>query len=59
MTKRQNIGGTTLEISEIEFAYLAFELLQGKWRLQILCIVRSGPIRLGQLGKGDSQSVQE
>jgi DNA-binding HxlR family transcriptional regulator len=25
------------------------ELLQGKWRLQILCAMRTGPVRLGQL----------
>lgn len=30
-------------------AALAVNLLQGKWRLQILCIMRSGPVRLGQL----------
>lgn len=25
------------------------EILQGKWKLQILCAMRSGPVRLGQL----------
>jgi DNA-binding HxlR family transcriptional regulator len=29
----------------------AIELLQGKWRIQILCAMRSGPVRLGQLGR--------
>ena len=26
-------------------------LLQSKWRVQILCAIRSGPVRLGQLGR--------
>ncbi len=30
---------------------LAIDLLQGKWKLQILCVMRSGPVRLGQLGR--------
>ena len=30
-------------------AAFAIELLQGKWRMQILCIMRTGPVRLGQL----------
>ena len=32
-------------------AELAVELLQGKWRVQILCVLRVGPTRLGQLGR--------
>jgi len=32
-------------------AELGVCLLQGKWRVQILCILREGPIRLGQLGR--------
>jgi DNA-binding HxlR family transcriptional regulator len=32
-------------------AELAVELLQGKWRIQILCVMREGPIRLGQLAR--------
>jgi hypothetical protein len=32
-------------------AELAVELLQGKWRIQILCVMRVGPVRLGQLGR--------
>jgi DNA-binding HxlR family transcriptional regulator len=30
-------------------AALAIEVLQGKWRIQILCVMREGPVRLGQL----------
>lgn len=30
-------------------AAFAIEQLQGKWRMQILCIMRAGPVRLGQL----------
>ncbi|MFC6645523.1 winged helix-turn-helix transcriptional regulator [Granulicella cerasi] len=26
-------------------------LLQGKWRIQILCALREGPVRIGQLGR--------
>jgi DNA-binding HxlR family transcriptional regulator len=29
----------------------AVEVLQGKWKMQILCSVRWGPVRLGQLGR--------
>jgi len=25
--------------------------LQGKWRIQILCALRDGPVRIGQLGR--------
>jgi DNA-binding HxlR family transcriptional regulator len=33
-------------------ANLAFEiLLQGKWRVQILCAMRSEPVRIGQLAR--------
>ena len=33
-------------------ASLAVALLfQSKWRVQILCVLRTGPIRLGQLGR--------
>ena len=26
-------------------------LLEGKWRVQILCVIRFGPVRLGQLAR--------
>lgn len=26
-------------------------LLQGKWRVEILCAMRSGPVRVGQLSR--------
>lgn len=29
----------------------AVELLRGKWRMHILCVIRSGPVRLGQLAR--------
>ena len=32
-------------------ADLAICLLQGKWRIKILCVMREGPTRLGQLGR--------
>jgi DNA-binding HxlR family transcriptional regulator len=32
-------------------AALAISLLQGKWRIRILCVMRKGPVRLGQLGR--------
>ena len=41
-----------LEASCARCANLAIEiLLQGKWRVHILCAMRSGPVRLGQLGR--------
>lgn len=36
----------------IRRAQLTFDiLLQGKWRIQILCALRRGPVRLGELGR--------
>jgi DNA-binding HxlR family transcriptional regulator len=32
-------------------AEVAICLLQGKWRIQILCVMREGPTRLGQLAR--------
>jgi len=32
-------------------ADIAICLLQGKWRIQILCVLREGPTRLGKLGR--------
>jgi DNA-binding HxlR family transcriptional regulator len=32
-------------------AEVAIYLPQGKWRIQILCVMRGGPIRLGQLAR--------
>jgi DNA-binding HxlR family transcriptional regulator len=29
----------------------AIAILQGKWRIQILCVMRDGPVRLGRLGR--------
>jgi DNA-binding HxlR family transcriptional regulator len=29
----------------------AMRLLGGKWKVQILCLIREGPVRLGQLGR--------
>lgn len=41
-----------LESNCAQCANLAIEvLLQGKWRVHILCAMRSGPVRLGQLGR--------
>lgn len=34
-----------------QLASHAVEVLQGKWKMQILCFVRWGPVRLGQLGR--------
>jgi DNA-binding HxlR family transcriptional regulator len=32
-------------------AFTVDVLFQGKWKVQILCALRSGPVRLGQLGR--------
>jgi DNA-binding HxlR family transcriptional regulator len=39
-------------IPAVRSSQLAFEIfLQGKWRLHILWSLRSGPVRIGQLGR--------
>ena len=41
-----------LEIEELTYpASTAVTLLQGKWRVHILCAMRGGPVRLGQLSR--------
>ena len=41
-----------MNAAEIRNAKLAVSVLfQSKWRVQILCALRSGPIRLGQLAR--------
>lgn len=53
--QRQPNSGAGLRKETTEQAYvrrasLAYDtLLQGKWRVQILCAMRIGPVRLGQL----------
>jgi DNA-binding HxlR family transcriptional regulator len=37
--------------ADIRSAALALDLLQGKWRVQILGVMRTGPVRLGELGR--------
>ena len=32
-------------------ATIAMDLMQGKWRIQILSVMQNGPIRFGQLGR--------
>lgn len=32
-------------------AFTVDVLFQGKWKVQVLCALRSGPVRLGQLGR--------
>ena len=45
-----NSGKRTAEQAYVRRASLACDtLLQGKWRVQILCAMRVGPVRLGQL----------
>ncbi len=41
-----------IDTGYVRRANLVFEVLfQGKWKIQILCAMRSGPIRLGQLAR--------
>jgi DNA-binding HxlR family transcriptional regulator len=41
-----------LDTGYVRRANLAFDILfQGKWRIHILCAMRSGPVRLGQLAR--------
>ncbi|MGH8398962.1 MAG: winged helix-turn-helix transcriptional regulator [Gammaproteobacteria bacterium] len=52
MLNIRNIDSRLMNIAEIEPASIAFELLlQGKWRLQILLVMCSGPVRLGRLAR--------
>jgi DNA-binding HxlR family transcriptional regulator len=40
------------EAAYVRCVQLTFDvLLQGKWRIQILCALRHGPVRIGQLGR--------
>ena len=44
--------GRAVDAAGVKRATLAFELLlQGKWKLQILSVMGSGPVRLGQLAR--------
>jgi DNA-binding HxlR family transcriptional regulator len=48
----QRIGPQKFDPGYVWRAKLASEVLfQSKWRVQILCAMRSGPIRLGQLAR--------
>jgi DNA-binding HxlR family transcriptional regulator len=44
-----------MNIPEIKYvrnaSFAAGVLFQSKWRVQILCAMRSGPVRLGHLGR--------
>lgn len=44
-----------MNVTEIKYvrnaSYAAGVLFQSKWRVHILCAMRSGPVRLGQLGR--------
>lgn len=52
MSNIHDIDGRPVESGETEGASVAFELLlQGKWRPQMLSVMCSGPIRLGQLAR--------
>jgi DNA-binding HxlR family transcriptional regulator len=46
---KSNVGEGT-DANELRQAHVGFEvLLQGKWRLHLLSVMRNGPVRLGQL----------
>jgi DNA-binding HxlR family transcriptional regulator len=34
-----------------QFASQAIELRQIKWKMRVLCVIRRGPVRLGQLAR--------
>jgi DNA-binding HxlR family transcriptional regulator len=47
-----NVGVEKFDPAYIRRARLAIEvLLQGKWRIEVLCALRPGPVRLGQLAR--------
>lgn len=48
----RNVGAHKLDLGYLRRATLTNEVLfHGKWKLQILYAMRSGPIRLGQLSR--------
>lgn len=48
----QRLVMRSLDAGYVRRASLTIEVLfQGKWSVQILCVLRSGPIRLGQLSR--------
>ena len=50
--KQDRLGIQRIDVDCARRADLTIEILfQGKWKAQILCAMRSGPIRLGQLAR--------
>jgi hypothetical protein len=50
--RRHRFGTANLDTGYVRRATLANDVLfQGKWKVQILCAMRSGPSRLGQLAR--------
>jgi DNA-binding HxlR family transcriptional regulator len=50
--KEDRLGMQRIDVDCARRAGLTIEILfQGKWKAQILCAMRSGPIRLGQLAR--------
>jgi DNA-binding HxlR family transcriptional regulator len=50
--KGDRLGIQRIDVDCARRADLTIEILfQGKWKAQILCAMRSGPIRLGQLSR--------
>src|ERR1700689_269537 len=50
--KEGHLGMQRIDVHCARRAGLTIEILfQGKWKAQILCAMRSGPIRLGQLAR--------
>jgi DNA-binding HxlR family transcriptional regulator len=50
--KKDRLGIPRIDVDCARRADLTIEILfQGKWKAQILCAMRSGPIRLGQLSR--------
>jgi HxlR-like helix-turn-helix len=50
--KEDRLGMQRIDVGCARRAGLTIEILfQGKWKAQILCAMRSGPIRLGQLAR--------
>jgi DNA-binding HxlR family transcriptional regulator len=50
--KEDRLGIPRIDVDGARRADLTIEILfQGKWKAQILCAIRSGPIRLGQLAR--------
>jgi DNA-binding HxlR family transcriptional regulator len=52
--QQREVGNANMPDEKVQYscpATIAMDLMQGKWRIQILSVMQNGPIRFGQLGR--------